>query len=207
MKTEDTTSAKTWKNVCKEIRTRLSAGIQDVHRTRNEQAVYVHLSLCAWNRIRARGFGGMLVWPWRGRLHNLNKKNRWLTLPVKVGECSSSGVLAEVLPSMNLLKKRQNTQIARHPKGVKETPAGGRCQECPILCGQKPCGGWGWWVPLSKGVRWAVPGREAAVLGEGTAVPHPLPLPHEQQQLFHPLPPALAWAAPRGVHSVSRKHK
>lgn len=31
------------------------------------------------------------------------RKNRWLTLPVKIGKCSSSGGLAEVLPSMNLL--------------------------------------------------------------------------------------------------------
>lgn len=46
MKTEDTTSAKNFKNVCKEIGTRLSAGIQDVHRTRNEQEVYVRLWAC-----------------------------------------------------------------------------------------------------------------------------------------------------------------
>lgn len=43
VKTEDTASAKNWKDGCKEIRTRLSAGIQDLHRTRNEQDVYVKL--------------------------------------------------------------------------------------------------------------------------------------------------------------------
>lgn len=56
-------------------------------------------------------------------------------------------------------------------------------------------------MAVSEGLRSAagsssqgVPSTEAALLGEGTAIPHPLRLPCEQQQLFHPLPLALACA-------------
>lgn len=108
MKTEDTTPAKNCKNVCKEIGTRLSAGILGIHRTRNEQEVYVHLWACVLEETESEqealegsssdlGEVGYTAWI---------RKNRWLTLPVRRGKCSSSGVLADVLPSRNLLKKR-----------------------------------------------------------------------------------------------------
>lgn len=153
MKTEDTTSAKNWKNVCKEIGTRLSAGIQDIHRSRNEQEVCVHLWACVpeERECELEALEGCLSDLGEAGYTTWIRKNRWLTLPVKIGKFSSSGVLAEVLPSMKLPKKGQSIQIASYPKGVKEAPAGGSLSGVHQPLWPKPCGGLGRCVPLSEG--------------------------------------------------------
>lgn len=213
MKTEDTTTAKNCKNICKEIGTRLSAGIQDSHRTRNEREVYVHLWAYVLEETESEleAMEGCLAGLGKAGYTTWIRKNRWLTLPAKIGKCSSSGVLAEVLPSMNPLKKGQNIQIARHPERVKETPAGGSLSGWHHpLCLQWPrqVHGRFWraqissWLLLTRSTK-----HRGSTAGWGHCYPSSSPASMRAAAAVPPPAPGACLRAPHGVHSVSRKWK